>query len=209
MSLSLQALIGTAIGLGPEAFRLMLQSNGATTAISFLPAAEPGQPAQAVMEHTNQVISCPRDDASCTPHARLHGSQCVDILCQGGARDPACELTWLDLKTQLPRWGTWLSWTTLRPRRRAMPGCTLYPYEKTGQLTRSTMRRGPRKPCCRSAICSSSCVPRNCFSRLLDPDLMLYLLLTRRLAPDCSGLQVELADGCRLQGWCRRDEPNK
>ena len=56
----MQALIGTALGLPPQAFRLMLQSNGATTAISFAPAAQSGLPAQAVVEHVNQVTTfCP------------------------------------------------------------------------------------------------------------------------------------------------------
>ena len=50
-----QALIGTAIGLPPEAFRLLLQSNGATTAICFAPAADGGAPAEAVVDHINQV----------------------------------------------------------------------------------------------------------------------------------------------------------
>ncbi len=53
----MQALIGTALGLPPEAFRLMLQSNGATTALSFAPAEQTGHPAQAVIEHVNQVSS--------------------------------------------------------------------------------------------------------------------------------------------------------
>ena len=53
----MQALIGTALGLPPQAFRLMLQSNGATTALSFAPAAQTGHPAQAVVEHVNQVTS--------------------------------------------------------------------------------------------------------------------------------------------------------
>jgi hypothetical protein len=51
-----QALIGTAIGLPPQAFRLLLQSNGATTAICFAPAANINASAVATVEHINQVL---------------------------------------------------------------------------------------------------------------------------------------------------------
>ena len=54
---ALQALIGTAIGLPPSAFRLMLQNNGAATALRFEPAPEAGAPALVRVEHVNQVAS--------------------------------------------------------------------------------------------------------------------------------------------------------
>ena len=60
----MQALICTASGLPPSSFRLLLQNNGATTAIRFEPAAAAGAPAVARIEHVNQVASLARLEES-------------------------------------------------------------------------------------------------------------------------------------------------
>lgn len=55
-----QALVGTAVGIGPEKFRRLLQSNAATTVLDFVPRIGGGPPVVTI-DRLNQV--CP---AACT-----------------------------------------------------------------------------------------------------------------------------------------------
>ena len=54
---SLQALICTALGLPPTFFRRLVQSNGATSVLDFMPARGGGAPSL-VVDRLNQVQPC-------------------------------------------------------------------------------------------------------------------------------------------------------
>jgi 2-carboxy-D-arabinitol-1-phosphatase len=49
-----QALVGTAVGIGPEKFRRLLQSNAATTVLDFVPRVGGGPPVVTI-DRLNQV----------------------------------------------------------------------------------------------------------------------------------------------------------
>ena len=144
-----QALIATALGLPPQAFRLMLQSNGATTAISFAPAAQSGLPAQAVLQHVNQVTSAyPSTAATASRTHALH--QAVHSWTRMAATfsDPGCTLAAgtdaAVIHAGFPcsfRSGLWHSSMSLRLQRRATSGYTSCLHEETQRQSHSAMGR--------------------------------------------------------------------
>jgi len=50
-----QALVGSALGLGPEHFRRLLQSNGGATVVDFWPGTDGGAPARASLDRLNET----------------------------------------------------------------------------------------------------------------------------------------------------------